>query len=282
MKSKKKHTNQDFEVVDGIGKYMDDDIQRIIEGKQLELGDRELPPFDEYRIYKNIQEAVYQSRCEANLVYREVCAVRGEKLLVLLPDGSRVWLNADSKLTYPEQFAKYNRNVTLEGEAYFEIAENKKSPFQVLAENVKIQVTGTCFNVKAYASDKVIKTTLDEGSINIGHVQSRRPMQQMLPGQTAVYEKRSNVIKIKTDRYHDDASSWKSNRLIFRNASLKEVLTTLSRHFDIEITVKNEKIASFTYDFVCKGNDLNYVLEVMQSITPVSFKKISEYTYTVE
>ena len=93
---------------------------------------------------------------------------------------------------------------------------------------------------------------------------------------------KSNVIKIKTDRYHDDASSWKSNRLIFRNASLKEVLTTLSRHFDIEITVKNEKIASFTYDFVCKGNDLNYVLEVMQSITPVSFKKISEYTYTVE
>ena len=85
----------------------------------------------------------------------------------------------------------------MEGEAYFEIAENKKSPFQVLAENVKIQVTGTCFNVKAYASDKVIKTTLDEGSINIGHVQSRRPMQQMLPGQTAVYEKRSNVIKIK-------------------------------------------------------------------------------------
>ena len=67
----------------------------------------------------------YQSHCEANLVYREVCAVRGDKLLVLLPDGSRVWLNADSKLTYPEQFAKYNRNVMLEGEAYFEIAENK-------------------------------------------------------------------------------------------------------------------------------------------------------------
>ena len=152
----------------------------------------------------------------------------------------------------------------------------------MLAENVKIQVTGTCFNVKAYASDKVIKTTLDEGSINIGHMQSRRPMQQMLPGQTAVYEKRSNVIKIKTDRYHDDASSWKGNQLTFRNASLKEVLTTLQRHFDIEIAVKNEKIASFTYNFVCKGNDLNYVLEVMQSITPVSFKKISEYTYTVE
>ena len=207
---------------------------------------------------------------------------RGGEYTLVLEDGSRVWLNSASELRYPVRFTGKNRQVTLEGEAYFEIAENKKSPFQVLADNVKIQVTGTCFNVKAYASDKVIKTTLDEGSINIGHVQSRRPMQQMLPGQTAVYEKRSNVIKIKTDRYHDDASSWKSNRLIFRNASLKEVLTTLSRHFDIEITVKNEKIASFTYDFVCKGNDLNYVLEVMQSITPVSFKKISEYTYTVE
>ena len=319
MKSKrKKQVSQNFEVVDSIGKYMDDDIQRLIEGKQIELGNRDLPPFDEYRIYKNIQKAVlqeekrkkrnlripllfkwtvacaivlfivgvgynlYQSYNEANLIYREVCAVRGEKLLVLLPDGSRVWLNSDSKLTYPEQFAKYHRKVTLEGEAYFDIAENKKSPFQVFAENVKIQVTGTCFNVKAYASDKVIKTTLDEGNINIGHVRSRRPMQQMLPGQTAVYEKRSNVIRIKTDKYHDDASSWKNNRFIFRNAPQKEVIATLARHFDIEIRVKNEKITSFTYDFVCKGNDLNYVLEVMQSITPVRFKKISEYTYIVE
>ena len=216
------------------------------------------------------------------LEYNTIIIPRGGEYQLILSDGSRVWLNSDTRLRYPVSFIGEKREVYLEGEAYFEIAENKKSPFQVLAENVKIQVTGTCFNVKAYASDKVIKTTLDEGSINIGHVQSRRPMQQMLPGQTAVYEKRSNVIKIKTDRYHDDASSWKSNRLIFRNASLKEVLTTLSRHFDIEITIKNEKIASFTYDFVCKGNDLNYVLEVMQSITPVSFKKISEYTYTVE
>ena len=93
--------------------------------------------------------------------------MRGEKLLVLLPDGSRVWLNADSKLTYPEQFAKYNRDVTLEGEAYFEIAKNKKSPFQVFAENVKIQVTGTCFNVKAYPSDKVIQVTF--------HLSQHRP-----------------------------------------------------------------------------------------------------------
>ena len=207
---------------------------------------------------------------------------RGGEYTLVLEDGSRVWLNSASELRYPVRFTGKNRQVTLEGEAYFEIAKNKKSPFQVFAENVKIQVTGTCFNVKAYPSDKVIKTTLDEGSINIGHIRSRRPMQQIFPGQTAVYEKRSNVIKIKTDRYHDDASSWKGNQLTFRNASLKEVLTTLQRHFDIEIAVKNEKIASFTYNFVCKGNDLNYVLEVMQSITPVSFKKISEYTYTVE
>ena len=239
---------------------------------------------DGVTIHTNDQALVYVDSLDdqdVNLQNRLITPKGGE-YTIMLADGTKVWVNAATEIRYPVKFAGKERRVRLEGEAYFEIAENKKSPFLVLAENVKIQVTGTCFNVKAYASDKVIKTTLDEGSINIGHVQSRRPMQQMLPGQTAVYEKRSNVIKIKTDRYHDDASSWKSNRLIFRNASLKEVLTTLSRHFDIEITVKNEKIASFTYDFVCKGNDLNYVLEVMQSITPVSFKKISEYTYTVE
>ena len=254
------------------------DINVIVDGVQVKYNKGVLSYRPTVTTQQHAEKNVDESPAKSN----ELVIPRGGENTVLLADGTTVHLNAGSKLIYPARFVGKRRIVTLEGEAYFEIAENKKSPFQVLAENVKIQVTGTCFNVKAYASDKVIKTTLDEGSINIGHVQSRRPMQQMLPGQTAVYEKRSNVIKIKTDRYHDDASSWKSNRLIFRNASLKEVLTTLSRHFDIEITVKNEKIASFTYDFVCKGNDLNYVLEVMQSITPVSFKKISEYTYTVE
>ena len=79
MKSKKKHTNQDFEVVDGIGKYMDDDIQRIIEGKQLELGDRELPPFDEYRIYKNIQAAVMREEKRKDQYQHQRC---GDKRFV--------------------------------------------------------------------------------------------------------------------------------------------------------------------------------------------------------
>ena len=90
MKSKKKHTNQNFEIVDSIGKYMDDDIQRIIEGKQLELGDRELPPFDEYRIYKNIQEAVMQEEKRKNRRIRMPlfwCGMLG----ILLSLGSFPW-----------------------------------------------------------------------------------------------------------------------------------------------------------------------------------------------
>ena len=305
MKLKKKHTNQDFEVVDGIGKYMDDDIQRIIEGKQLELGDRELPPFDEYRIYKNIQEAVmqeekrknrrirmplffkwavaciivlfavgagynfYQSRCEANLVYREVCAVRGEKLLVLLPDGSRVWLNADSKLTYPEQFAKYNRDVTLEGEAYFEVTKDATRPFIVEANGMEVKVYGTRFNVNTRRDDQ-IQTTLVEGSVSVKPKGLKEVMLE--PNQQAVFNKLAGRVTVR-DVDVMSYVAWQRGNYYFENKSIGEILDELSLWYDIQVFFMNNEVRNERFSgYLPRYEEIDRLLSLIEKTSHVQFE----------
>ena len=103
----------------------------------------------------------------------------------------------------------------------------------------------------------------------------------MRPGQTAVYEKGSSLCKIRANEYYKDASGWKENRLVFRNTPLEEVLAVLSRQFDVNFDIRGTKITTFTYNFVCKANDLGNILETMASITPIKFNKISEDIYEV-
>lgn len=301
----------DPEIIHYIAEHMDSDIDRLLENKPLSMGNRELPVFDEYRVYQNILTAMDQKKERSVLsllkwacvialflfnvsyfayqfsksetpVYREICASKGERLVVLLGDGSRVWLNADSKLVYPEQFAGDEREVSLIGEAYFDVKTNPAHPFTVRAGEMNIKVTGTRFNVCAYPSNNKIITTLDEGKISIGHYGGHAKMYEMMPKQTAVYERGSHLCKISNNEFYKDASGWKENRLTFRNAPLSEVLEVLSRQFDVSFDVREKKITAFTYNFLCKGNDLGNILETMESITPVKFKEIEEGVYIVK
>lgn len=305
-----KHKNTAPEIINYIAEHIDSDIDCLLKNEPLAMGGREMPEFDEYKVYQNILDEVdkrkkrafwpaFRWACAIVLLlfnisyftyiimeectpeYQEICASKGEKLIVLLPDGSRVWLNADSKLVYPEQFTGKERQVSLVGEAYFEVKKNPDNPFMVQADEMKIKVTGTSFNVSAYPSDKKITTTLDEGKIMIGHYGSKFPLYEMRPGQTAVYEKGSSLCKIRTNEFYKDASGWKENRLVFRNTPLEEVLAVLSRQFDVNFDIRGTKITTFTYNFVCKANDLGNILETMASITPIKFNKISEDIYEV-
>lgn len=305
-----KHKNTAPEIINYIAEHIDSDIDCLLKNEPLAMGGREMPEFDEYKVYQNILDEVdkrkkrafwpaFRWACAIVLLlfnisyftyiimeectpeYQEICASKGEKLIVLLPDGSRVWLNADSKLVYPEQFTGKERQVSLVGEAYFEVKKNPDNPFMVQADEMKIKVTGTSFNVSAYPSDKKITTTLDEGKIMIGHYGSKSPLYEMRPGQTAVYEKGSSLCKIRANEYYKDASGWKENRLVFRNTPLEEVLAVLSRQFDVNFDIRGTKITTFTYNFVCKANDLGNILETMASITPIKFNKISEDIYEV-
>lgn len=311
MRLVKRHQT-DKEILDYISGHIDKDIDRLMKAEPLPMGGREVPDFDKFGVYETLSDQIrrdgrrsigtickwacaialvllnvgylaYQSFDFSEPVYKEVCALRGERLVVLLEDGTKVWLNADSKLVYPEKFAKKKREVMLVGEAYFEVKKDTEKPFMVQADEMNIRVTGTRFNVSGYPTDSAVTTTLDEGGIVISYPYAERMgSYEMAPGQTAVYEKGSKVCKVMQNEYHQEASDWKNNKLIFRNAPLGEVLTTLSRQFDVTFDIRGEKINTFTYNFTCKLNDLSGILEMMSAITPIKFKEISENVYAVK
>ncbi|HIX27271.1 MAG TPA: FecR domain-containing protein [Candidatus Barnesiella excrementigallinarum] len=302
----------DKEILNYISNHIDKDIERLLNAESLPMDGREVPEFDKFGVYENLAQKMNRSgrpsvgtickwACAIALVllnigylayqhvdlsepvYKEVCALRGERLVVLLEDGTRVWLNADSKLVYPERFTKDKREVSLVGEAYFEVKKDASKPFMVQADEMNIRVTGTRFNVSVYPTDSTVTTTLDEGGIVISYPYAEKMgSYHMIPGQTAIYEKGSNICKVMTNAYYKEASDWKDNKLIFRNAPLGEVLTTLSRQFDVSFDVRSKEINKFTYNFTCKLNNLSGIFEMMSAITPIKFNEISENVYAVK
>ena len=284
MHFRKRHQT-DSEILKYISGHIDKDINRLLNAESLPMGVWTVCKWAcaIALVLLNVGYLAYQNIDLSKPVYKEVCSLKGERLVVLLEDGTRVWLNADSKLVYPEQFAKDKREVSLVGEAYFEVKKDISKPFMVQADEMNIRVTGTSFNVSGYPTDSVVTTTLDEGGIVISYPYAEKSgTYQMAPGQTAIYEKGSRLCKVMKNEYYKDASVWKENKLIFRNAPLEEVLTTLSRQFDVSFDIRSEKIAAFTYNFTCKLNNLSGIFEMMSAITPIKFNEISENVYAVK
>ena len=165
---------------------------------------------------------------------------RGGQFFIELSDGTKVWLNSDSKLKYPVKFlAEKKRNVELVyGEAYFEVSPRKndpKSSFNVETKSQKINVLGTKFNIKAYKEDKFITTTLVEGSVKINNGNIDKVLK---PNQQSKINFESNEIEISTiDVSHE--ISWVSGLFSFNEASLESIMESLSRWYDVKVVFKS-------------------------------------------
>ncbi|MFA6083232.1 FecR family protein [Mucilaginibacter sp.] len=163
--------------------------------------------------------------------FNTLSTARGETYKVNLPDGTQVWLNAASSLTYPTVFTNKIRKVELKGEGYFEVAKNKEKPFVVDANGVEIKVLGTHFNVSAYFDDQTITTTLIEGSIQMRHdhnVVLIKPGQQ---GVTAIDRGDISVQSADTEQ----AMAWTNGDFSFKDASIKDVMKIASRWYDVDV-----------------------------------------------
>ncbi|HEY1166458.1 MAG TPA: FecR domain-containing protein [Chitinophaga sp.] len=171
----------------------------------------------------------------AEITYNTITAPRGRQFQLVLPDGSRVWLNAASSLTYPTAFSGSERSVQISGEAYFEIAKDAQHPFRVNIDNeTGIQVLGTRFNVHAYPEETSIKTTLLEGSVRMI---SGKQQALLAPGQAAQTSRGASQqpIKIIDNADPGKALAWKNGLFDFEDTSLEEVMRHLARWYDIEI-----------------------------------------------
>ena len=162
-----------------------------------------------------------------------------DRTTIVLPDSSTVWLNSGSKLSYNPDFNRNTRNVILEGEAFFSVSTDKAHPFHVKTSGIDIEVLGTKFNVKAYAEEKTVSTTLVEGSL---HVSSQFQNIMIEPSEKIVFDKASQ--KMEKQKLSDTSpdTEWKEGRLIFRNESLAELKPMLERWFDVDIEFADEQV----------------------------------------
>ena len=229
------------------------------DGTRLEIGDGEV-------IYDSDDASA-----EAEVIYNKITVPRGAShFRITLPDGSVIWLNSESRLEYPLAFSATERRVRMRGEAYFDVAKDAAKPFVVETAHQAVTVLGTGFNVSAYPSEPVF-TTLVSGRVRVD-VADRDDHLELAPGQQSrldVGNLRLTVQDVVASRY----ASWKDGIISIENMSMSEVLTILSRRYDVRFGLENPKLS----EIVLIGNipsdeSLNVVLHALEAVADIKFK----------
>lgn len=162
-----------------------------------------------------------------------------------LPDGSQVWLNSGSTLTYPSVFRGGKREVRLDGEGYFKVKADKEHPFYVQTENgIRVMAYGTRFNINAYREHNNIETLLEEGKVDVSVPDV--PAYRLLPGECAILNKANGQISVSRVNIYEK-TAWKDGKIVFRNATLDDVFKQLERRYNVDIVLHDAKNMSKNY-----------------------------------
>jgi len=189
---------------------------------------------------------------------------------VLLSDGTRVWLNGNSSLTYSETFSKSERNVQLAGEGYFEVSHDSLHPFRVQTNNIQVKVLGTSFNVRAYSSEKNTETTLVEGKVVIQNNDGNN-LAMLAPGQMAEYDKTSQYLAVK-EVDPNGFTAWRHGLIVFTDATLDEITGRLSELYQVHFAINGPSVQHISYNFSFrKGQSIDKVLEMLSFIAPIKY-----------
>ncbi|MVT43076.1 DUF4974 domain-containing protein [Chitinophaga oryziterrae] len=198
---------------------------------------------------------------DGSVSYNTLSTPRGGQFRITLPDGTEVWLNAASSLKYPVAFTGKQREVTLTGEAYFEVVHNENMPFSVHAAGMNIKDVGTRFNIMAYTDEAAIKTTLIEGAVNISDGKNDHLLK---PGQQAV------GMDIR-EADADEAIAWKNGEFSFHHTSIYEIMRQLSRWYDVDINYK-DSLNIYLSGNITKNVSVSEVFKMLELAGDVTFK----------
>jgi transmembrane sensor len=228
------------------------------------------------------------------VTYTVIKAPYGARTEISMPDGSTVWLNAGSTIRYMNIFNRTNRQIDLNGEAYFKVAKNKELPFDVRTGDLSIQALGTEFNVKSYDDEDIIETTLVQGKIAIKQGARRRSI-YLEPNQKAIFVKDKDNFKIRDlkslkkdvpEVLHvqkgkiyvaekvdpEPLVAWKDNRLILKGEELTDLVIKLERKYDVTFIFGNEKMKSFRFSGTLDNETITQVLDVLKLSAPIDYK----------
>lgn len=194
----------------------------------------------------------------------------GEQLNVVLQDGTQVQLNSGSRLQYPKTFGFFNRKVKLSGEGYFAVAKDKSRTFEVDLRDIKVKVTGTHFNAKAYPNDKTIKVALEEGSVHIAdNTDKTYPMKV---GESAEFNRTTGQCEISKVQDMSFHTAWRTKSLNFYQTPLSEIIKTLERQYEIQFSVTDSALLKYRFTISTSKIDINDVLTDLEKVSKVRFK----------
>lgn len=227
----------------------------------------------------------------------EVITGSGKRDKLVLPDGTQVWLNAESKIEYGADFGKTNRAVTLTGEAYFDVTKNKELPFTIQTKKIHIKVTGTAFNVKAYPGEKVSETSIIRGRVEVTVNARPKELYVLKPNEKLVIrdepemavakqaavsagqkQESKPLIQLGYINYIENdtdsatlETSWIYNRLVFDNESIAEMAVKMGRWYGVNIAVDDAKVAAVRLNYQIQNETVEKALRNMQYVARFHF-----------
>lgn len=205
----------------------------------------------------------------------------GSKTKLYLPDGTLVWLNAGSRMTYSQGFGVDNRKVELEGEGYFEVKRNEKIPFFVKTKDLQLQVLGTKFNFRDYPEDHEVVVSLLEGKVGLNNLLREEKEAVLSPDERAVLNKANGLLTVESVTA-SNASQWTDGYLFFDEELLPDIAKELERSYNVKIHIANDSLKTFRFygNFVRREQNIQEVLGALASTEKMQYK-IEERNITI-
>ena len=256
-------------------------------------------------LVQNMRSAPAEKTVSETTEYIEVIAPAGSRAHVALEDGSKIWLNAGTKLQYSNQYGKLDRNIKLTGEAYFSVAKRADLPFVIQAADIKITALGTVFNVKAYAEEGCVETSLESGSVKIeriketndGKENDQRPIILQSNEKVSLVAYVSNqpekeigkeektvkkeiqridpkpVVEPVIEKLEDIrvSTSWKDSNWVIRDESMKSLAVKLGRRYDVNFVFRDKDLEKYKFSTTLRDETLEQVLNMIQMAAPIKY-----------
>ncbi|WP_143305689.1 FecR family protein [Chitinophaga vietnamensis] len=234
---------------------------------------------------------LYHFYYKANKNYKQVATEMGMKTKLRLPDGSTIWLNAGSRLRYPDKFSKSSREVYLSGEGYFDIAQMADKPFIIHTDKMDIKVLGTAFNVRSYDDEDYAETAVVKGAVEVTMKDEAHPgnillkpnqkvvwrKQEATPAATARQQKtivveRQPLSMIGGDSTLTEEVAWMSNRLVFHNETMAALAHRLERWYGMKVLIQDNELAQRRVSGRADNLPIEKLLDILQKIAPFEYR----------
>lgn len=192
----------------------------------------------------------------------------GQKASLTLPDGTKVWLNSATRLSYGAEYNTSERRVCLDGEAYFEVAKDKEKRFVVCCDDLEIEALGTAFDVKGYSEDQSVTALLAEGSLRVA---DKANATLLKPGEKVVYHKSREAFTKSAVSDVREIDFWRNNMLVFNSAPLSEIAVTLERMYGVKVLFATEELKNVPFSGTIRNNSLHNVFYIISLTYPLTY-----------